>query len=84
MATTPKNPTPPSAATLAKKLKAAEAKLAVAEQAIIEFNKLNANERADYGNGQYSLGYAEGLRDGQAQTEATYKAQSYITRLLKR
>jgi len=81
---TTKKPTPPSAATLAKKLKAAEAKLAIAEHAIIEFNKLNATERADYGNGQYTLGFEEGYAQKTREVEASAQAGSVIGRFFSR
>ena len=84
MTTTPKKPAAPSAATLAKKLKATEAKLAIAEQAIIEFNKLNATERADYGNGQYTLGFEEGYAQKTREVEASAAAQSVIGRFFSR
>lgn len=42
-----------------------------------------ATKSAEYGNGQYTLGYQEGYRDGQAVTAAE-QSQSYITRLFKR
>lgn len=42
-----------------------------------------ATKSAEYGNGQYSLGYQEGYRDGQA-VSAAEQSQSYITRLFKK
>lgn len=42
-----------------------------------------ATKSAEYGNGQYSLGYQEGYRDAQA-VSAAEQSQSYITRLFKK
>ena len=78
MATEVKKPT------ITQQLKDAQAEIKRLEKALLQLNEHAASAQADYGNGQYSLGYAEGVRDGQAQSEASYKAQSYITRLLKR
>lgn len=78
MATEPKKPT------VTQQLKEAQAEIARLEKSFIKLNEQMAKEQADYGNGQYSIGYKEGLADGQAMSEASYKAQSYITRLLKR
>lgn len=78
MATEPKKLTPTQA------LKEAQAEIDRLGKALIKLNEHAAKEQADYGNGQYTLGYQEGIRDGLAQADAAAKAQSYITRLLKR
>lgn len=74
--TTAKKPTAPSAATLAKKLKAAEAEVAKLEELIFKLNEQFANELANYGNEQYGLG----LDQGRAEMGAAFEAQSRIQR----
>jgi uncharacterized caspase-like protein len=42
-----------------------------------------ATASAEYGNGQYTLGYQEGHRDAM-ELSAAQQSQSYITRLFKK
>lgn len=74
--TTAKKPTPPSVATLNKKLKAAEAEVAGLETLIFKLNEKHANDLATHGNESYSLGYDQGRKE----MEAAFAAQSVIQR----
>ena len=65
-----KKPTP------TQRIKELEAEIKRLEQSILKLTDYTAQ----YGNEQFSLG----LEQGRLESEATYKAQSYITRLLKR
>lgn len=73
---TTKKPTPPSAATLTKKLKAAEAEVSKLEELIFKLNEQHANDLANYGNEQYGLG----LDQGRKEMGAAFEAQSRIQR----
>lgn len=73
---TAKKPTAPSAATLTKKLKAAEAEVAKLEELVFKLNAEFANELANYGNEQYGLG----LEQGRAEMGAAFEAQTRIQR----
>lgn len=69
-----KKPTP------SQRVKELEAEVKRLEQALIKLNQHSATEQAEYGNGQYSLGYQEGLADGRAEMKAAVQAQSFIGR----
>lgn len=76
---TPKKPTAPSVATLTKKLKAADAEIAQLKESILKLTDYTA----EYGNGQYTLGYDDGYKAAQ-QDSAMTKADAGIARFFRR
>ncbi len=84
MTTTPKKPAAPSAATLAKKLKAAHEEIEQLKDALLKLNEHAGQQAADYGNGQYTLGFEEGYAQKTREVEATSAAQSVIGRFFSR
>lgn len=81
MTTAPKKPTP------TQRVKELEFENAKLKQLIFALKDDHAqqiaNASAEYGNGQYTLGYEEGYRDAVGH-QASNASQSYITRLFKR